>query len=289
VKKGIEKYTKILMPLLIVLILVICAKSLSLDGASEGLAFLFKPDFSKITWPVVLDALGQAAFSLSIGMGTLITYGSYINKKENLPVIALQVSAADTLIAILAGVMIFPAVFAYDIDPAEGFGLVFIVLPNIFAQMAGGHIFSIIFFLLLSIAALTSTVSVLEVVVAYFAEELKMTRKKATIIGSIAISIVGLFATLSFGPLKDAQLLGRTIFGWFNELSANILLPLGAILIVIFVGWSLGKKEVKDEITNSGAIKVRLFKLFMLIVKFIAPIAITFVFLYGLGLLGNKI
>ncbi len=289
VKKGIEKYTKILMPLLIVLILVICVKSLTLDGAREGLEFLFKPDFSKITWPVVLDALGQAAFSLSIGMGTLITYGSYINKKENLPVTALQVSAADTLIAVLAGVMIFPAVFAYNIDPAEGFGLVFIVLPNIFAQMAGGHIFSIIFFLLLTIAALTSTVSVLEVVVAYFSEELNMSRKKATIIGSIAISFVGLFATLSFGPLKNAVFLDRTIFGWFNELSANILLPLGAILIVVFVGWYLGKDIVRDEITNSGTLKVRLFKVFMLIVKFIAPIAIAFVFLYGLGLLGNKI
>ena len=279
VKKGIEKYTKILMPLLIVLILVICVRSLTLDGAREGLEFLFKPDFSKITWPVVLDALGQAAFSLSIGMGTLITYGSYISKKENLPVTALQVSAADTLIAVLAGVMIFPAVFAYNIDPAEGFGLVFIVLPNIFAQMAGGHIFSIIFFLLLAIAALTSTVSV----------ELNMSRKKATIIGSVAISFVGLFATLSFGPLKNAIFLDRTIFGWFNELSANILLPMGAILIVVFVGWYLGKDIVRDEITNAGTLKVKLFKVFMLIVKFIAPIAITFVFLYGLGLLGNKI
>ncbi len=289
VKNGIEKYTKILMPLLIVLIVVICIRSLTLPGAKEGLVFLFKPDFSKITWSVVLDALGQAAFSLSIGMGTLITYGSYIQKKENLPTTALQVSAADTLIAVLAGVMIFPAVFAFDIDPAEGFGLVFIVLPNIFAQMAGGHIFSIIFFVLLAIAALTSTVSVLEVVVAYFSEELKMTRKKATIIGAAAISVVGLFATLSFGPLKDATIFGKTLFGLFNELSANILLPLGAIMIVLFVGWQMGSKIVKDEITNQGALKVRFFKVFMLIVKIIAPIAISMVFLYGLGVLGSKI
>lgn len=289
VKNGIEKYTKILMPLLIVLIIVVCIRSLTLPDAGKGLTFLFKPDFSKITWSVILDALGQAAFSLSIGMGTLITYGSYIKKSENLPVTALQVSAADTLIAILAGVMIFPAVFAFDIDPAEGFGLVFIVLPNIFAQMVGGQIFGIIFFLLLAIAALTSTVSVLEVVVAYFAEELKMTRKKATIIGSIAISVIGVFATLSFGPLKETTILGRTLFGLFNELSANILLPLGAILIVIFVGWHLGKKVVADEISNEGTLKVRFLKLFMIIVKFIAPIAITLVFLYGLGLVGNKI
>lgn len=289
VKKGIEKYTKILMPLLIVLIVVICIRSLTLPGAGEGLTFLFKPDFSKITWSVVLDALGQAAFSLSIGMGTLITYGSYIQKKENLPITALQVSAADTLIAILAGVMIFPAVFAFNIDPAEGFGLVFIVLPNIFAQMAGGHVFSIIFFTLLAIAALTSTVSVLEVVVAYFSEELNMSRRKATIIGAAAISVVGVFATLSFGPLKDTTIFGNTLFGLFNEVSANILLPLGAILIVVFVGWHLGSKVVRDEISNQGSIKVWFFKTFMAIVKIIAPIAITLVFLYGLGLVGSKI
>ena len=289
VKKGIERYTKILMPVLILLIIVICIRSVTLPGAKEGLLFLFKPDFTKITWAVVLDALGQAAFSLSIGMGTLITYGSYIQKKENLPVTALQVTAADTLIAVMAGIMIFPAVFAFNIDPAEGFGLVFIVLPNIFAQMAGGYIFSIIFFTLLAIAALTSTVSVLEVVVAYFSEELKMTRKKATIIGSVAISIVGLFATLSFGPLKNATILNRTIFGWFNELSANILLPLGAICIVVFAGWYLGKKNVMDEISNKGALKARFINVFMIILKFVAPIAITFVFLYGLGLLGSKI
>jgi len=286
VKKGIEKYTKILMPVLLVLIIIMSIRSLTLPGAEGGLNFLFKPDFSKITWPVVLDALGQAAFSLSIGMGTLITYGSYIQKKNNLPGIALQVTAADTIIAILAGVMIFPAVFAFNIDPAEGFGLVFIVLPNIFEQMAGGYFFSILFFVLLAIAALTSTVSVLEVVVAYFSEELNMSRRKATILGSVGISIVGVFATLSFGPLKNFIIFKRTIFGWFDFLSANVLLPLGALLIVLFVGWFLGKDNVRDEITNEGAQKGRLVPLFLLILKFVAPIAIAVVFLYGLGLLG---
>ncbi|MEA1897506.1 MAG: sodium-dependent transporter [Bacteroidota bacterium] len=284
VKKGIEKYAKILMPVLLVLILIISVRSLTLPGARGGIEFLFKPDFSKITWEVVLDALGQAAFSLSIGMGTLITYGSYIKKDINLPVTALQVTAADTFIAVLAGIMIFPAVFAFGIDPAEGFGLVFIVLPNIFEQMAGGYYFSILFFVLLAIAALTSTVSVLEVVVAYFSEELNMSRKKATILSSVGISIVGVFATLSFGPLKNAVLLDKTIFAWFDFLSANVLLPLGAIFIVIFVGWHLGKKQVKDEISNQGELKVKLINVFMIIVKFIAPVAIAAVFLYGLGL-----
>ena len=286
VKRGIEKYTKILMPVLVLLIIIICIRSLTLEGAKDGLVFLFKPDFSKITWEVILDALGQAAFSLSIGMGTMITYGSYIQKNNNLSATALQVTTADTTIAVLAGVMIFPAVFAFNIDPAEGFGLVFIVLPNIFEQMAGGYIFAILFFILLSIAALTSTVSVLEVVVAYFSEELNMSRRRATIIAATAISIVGVFATLSFGPLKNALIFGRTIFEWFDFLSANLLLPLGAIFIVLFVGWYLRKKNVKDEITNHGELKGRLINVFMIIVKFIAPIAITLVFIYGLGLIG---
>ncbi|MEZ5011288.1 MAG: sodium-dependent transporter [Bacteroidales bacterium] len=275
------------MPLLLVLIVIISIRSLTLPGAKEGLVFLFRPDFSKITWSVVLDALGQAAFSLSIGMGTLITYGSYIQKDNNLPVTALQVSAADTMIAILAGIMIFPAVFAFNIDPAEGFGLVFIVLPNIFEQMAGGYFFSILFFILLAIAALTSTVSVLEVVVAYFSEELNMSRRKATIIGSVAISMLGVFATLSFGPLSKFHLLDKTIFGWFDFLSANILLPLGAIFIVLFVGWFLGKKNVVDELSNDGTVKLPLVNIFMWIVKLIAPVAIAMVFIYGLGLIGK--
>jgi NSS family neurotransmitter:Na+ symporter len=264
VKNGIEKYTKILMPLLVVLIIIICIRSLTLEGAHEGLDFLFTPDFSKIKWNVILKALGQAAFSLSIGMGTLITYGSYIQKDNNLPATAFQVSMADTLIAILAGVMIFPAVFAFNINPAEGPGLVFIVLPNIFEQMAGGYFFSILFFLLLAIAALTSTVSVLEVVVAYFSEELNMSRRKATIIAATAISIVGIFATLSFGPLNNALIFGRTIFDWFDYLSAN----------------------VRDELSNKGELRGRFVSTFMIIVKFIAPIAITMAFIYGLGLLG---
>ncbi|GAB4327448.1 MAG: sodium-dependent transporter [Bacteroidales bacterium] len=285
VSSGIEKWSKILMPLLLVLILIMTVRSLTLEGASGGLKFLFKPDFSKITWPVILDALGQAAFSLSIGMGTLITYGSYVQKQDNLPSIAFQVSFTDTLIAILAGVMIFPAVFAFNIDPAEGFGLVFIVLPNIFAQMPGGYFFGILFFVLLAIAALTSTVSVLEVVVAYFSEELNMTRKRATVLGALSISVVGVFATLSFGPLSDVLIFGKTFFGWFDYLSANVLLPIGALLIVVFVGWFYGKKNLKDELTSSGSYRVALFPVFLWIVRLVAPLAIAIVFLYGINVL----
>lgn len=285
VQKGIEKYAKILMPLLVALIVIMCIRSVTLPGAKEGLAFLFNPDFSKITWSVVFDALGQAAFSLSIGMGALITYGSYIKKDNNLTVTAFQVSIADTMIAILAGVMIFPAVFAFHIDPTAGFGLVFIVLPNIFEQMTGGYIFSIIFFILLAVAALTSTISVLEVVVAYFVEELNLKRKKATILAASSISFIGIFCTLSFGSLSEFKILGLTIFGLFDEVSANYLLPIGAFLIVIFLGWVLGKDIIKDEISNQGTLKTRFLGLYMFIIKFIAPIAIALVFLYSIGLL----
>lgn len=285
VNKGIERYSKILMPVLFLLIIVISIRSLTLSGAGEGLKFLFKPDFSKITWKVLLAALGQAAFSLSIGMGTLITYGSYIRKNINLPRTVLQVTAADTFIAILAGIMIFPAVFAFNIDPAEGTGLVFIVLPKIFGQMPGGYFFAILFFILLGIAALTSTVSMLEVVVAYFSEELNLSRKKASIISSMAIFFVGIFATLSFGPLREFQIFNKSIFGWLDYISISILLPLGAILIVLFVGWYLGKKNVIDELSNGGILKLKMIGIFMFIMKFLAPIAIAAVFIYGLGLI----
>ncbi|MFC2152111.1 sodium-dependent transporter [Bacteroidota bacterium] len=285
IKDGIEKYTKILMPLLFVLIIVMCIRAVTLPGAAKGLEFLFKPDFSKITWGVVLEALGQAAFSLSIGMGALITYGSYIRKDNNLSTTAIQVSITDTLMAILAGVMIFPAVFAFGLKPDEGFGLVFIVLPNIFEQMAGGYIFSIIFFILLAVAALTSTISVLEVVVAYFVEELKIPRKKATLIGSVSISVLGILCTLSFGKLGSLQLFNKTIFGIFDYLTANILLPVGAFLIVIFLGWFLGKKVIENELSNEGSLKNRLLGLFVFIIKFIAPVAIALVFLNSTGIL----
>jgi neurotransmitter:Na+ symporter, NSS family len=282
VKDGIEKYTKILMPILFVLIVVMAIWSLTLDGASEGLRFFFNPDFSKLTWSSVLVALGQAAFSLSIGMGTLITYGSYVKKETNLTATAFQISISDTFFAVLAGVMIFPAVFAYNIDPAAGPGLVFVVLPNIFAQMPGGFIFGILFFILLSIAALTSTVSVLEVPVAYFVEELKMKRSRATVLGTVSIAFLGVFATLSFGVLSDITLLGKSIFDWFDYLSANILLPLGAILIVIFVGWYLGGSVFKDEISSEGRFKVKVGTLLVFVLKYLAPIAITMVFIYGI-------
>ncbi|MFO8129400.1 MAG: sodium-dependent transporter [Bacteroidales bacterium] len=286
VRNGIEKYAKILMPLLLVLIIIICIRSVTLPGAVDGLNFLFRPDFSKITPKIILEALGQAFFSLSIGMGTLITYGSYIGKKDNLNNTAISVTAADTFIAILAGIAIFPAVFAFNINPAEGESLVFITLPNIFQQMPGGYFWGLLFFLLLVIAALTSTISVLEVVVAFFSEELNINRKTATIIAAIAITILGVCCTLSQGPLQNPLIGDKELFGVLEWTSANLLLPLGGFFIVIFVGWFLGKNNVRDEVSNSGKYRVRFFSFFMVIVRILAPVAIALVFLYQLGILG---
>lgn len=286
IRNGIEKYTKILMPLLLVIIIILGIRSITLPGAGEGLLFLFKSDFSKITGTVILEALGQSFFSLSIGMGTLITYGSYIGKKERLGNTALSVSAADTLIAILAGIAIFPAVFAFGIAPEAGAGLVFITLPLIFEQMTGGYFFALIFFLLLSIAALTSTISVLEVVTAYLAEELNLGRKKATLLAASSIAVLGVACTMSQGPWSAISVGNKNLFDLLEMISANIMLPLGGLLIVIFVGWYLSKEKVFDELSNEGKLKAGFRYLYLFIVRFLAPVAIAFVFLHGLGFFG---
>ncbi len=282
IKKGIEKYTKLLMPLLLLLIIMLCIRSLTLEGGKEGLAFLFKPDFSKVNATTILYALGQAFFSLSLGMGALITYSSYFGKKENLATTAVQVALSDTLIAVLAGVMIFPAVFAFGIEPSSGPSLVFITLPGIFQQMPGGDFFGALFFILLAVAALTSTISLLEVVVAFFSEELGITRKKATLIATIAISALGVFASLSFGPLKEFTVFNKSIFDILDYTASNILLPLGGLLIVVFVGWFAGRKISRQELSNDGTIKTSYFPLFNFIVKFIAPVAIAAIFIYSI-------
>ncbi len=273
VGKGIEKYSKMLMPLLFVIIVLLGIRSVTLPGAKEGLLFLFKPDFSVISAKVVLEALGQAFFSLSIGMGVMATYGSYIQKGESLGKTAIYVSMADTLIAILAGVAIFPAVFAFGIEPNSGPGLVFETLPNIFSQMVGGYFFAVIFFVLLVIAALTSAISLLEVVVAYFTEELKMKRERATWV-----------ATFSITGLAVLCAKYEEIFTFFDKTSSNLLLPVGGFLIVLFTGWFMKRNDLKEELEADGRIAFY-FRLFILVIKFIAPIAIAFVFLNQLGLL----
>lgn len=285
IKKGIEKYTKILMPVLVLILIGLCVKSVSLEGAKAGLDFLFKPDFSKLTGDGVLSALGHAFFTLSLGMGTLITYGSYINNENNLVRTAINVTVADTIIAILAGIAIFPAVFAFNIAPTEGPGLIFVTLPNVFHQMPGGFIFSILFFILLTVAALTSSISILEVVVAYFKEEFNLGRKIATVIATILISVLGILCSLSMGVFSPYKLMGLNFFDLMDWISANLLLPVGGLFISIFMGWIYGRKKVKEEVAKGGKLSGVLLTVFMFLVKFIAPIAIAIVLLNKVGLL----
>lgn len=274
VKDGIEKYTKILMPALFVILIILAVKSLTLNNSSEGLKFLFKPDFSKIDGKVILNALGQAFFSLSVGMGCLITYGSYIDDKDNLTTTTLSVTLTDTLVAILAGIIIFPAAFSFGVQPEAGFGLAFNTLPMIFDQMIGGYFFCIIFFVLLAIAALTSTISSLEVIVAFISEELKIKRSIAAIIGAASAAAIGIFATLSLRDGSVFTISEKPLFNTMDFLTANILIPIGALLIVIFLGWKMKKDIFYNEITNHGSLKIGIKNAMFFVIKYLAPIVI---------------
>ena len=282
VQNGIERYAKILMPVLLVILVILGVRSATLPGAKDGLVFLFKPDFSKITGKVLISALGQGFFSLSLGMGALITYGSYIKKDDNLTSTAFSVVLSDTLIALLAGIVIFPAAFSFGINPQAGMGLVFNTIPMIFNQMMGGYWFCIIFFVLLAIAALTSTISLLEVVVAYLSEELHIKRQWATVLACVATMLIGSFASLSLKSNTSLAFGGRTVFDWMDFISSNILLPLGGVLIVLFVGWRLGKSHFFDEVTNSGKLKSPLKRIILFIIRYLAPLAIIVIFISGL-------
>lgn len=285
VKEGIERASKVMMPMLFLILIALCVRSITLPGASEGLTFLFNPDFSKIDSSVVLSAMGQAFFSLSIGMGCLITYASYFGKQTNLQTTALQVTILDTLVAVLAGVMIFPAVFSFGIEPTTGPELVFITLPNVFEQLPFGNIWSFVFFVLLALAALTSTISLHEVSTAYVHEEYHISRKKAAVIVSIGVTIVGILCSLSMGVLSSYTLFGLNFFNLLDFVTAKIMLPLGGMMICIFTAKRVDKLLLKEEVTNHGTIRFYFFSTYVFFVKYIAPIAIGLIFLNELGLL----
>jgi NSS family neurotransmitter:Na+ symporter len=283
VQKGIEKVSKILMPILFILLILMSVRSLTLGaGAKEGLAFLFNPDFSKLTGSSILAALGQSFFSLSIGMGAMVTYGSYIRKEDKLFNTSLWIAGCDSLVAILAGIVIFPAVFAFGMNPASGPELVYIVLPNVFNSMPAGTLFAVIFFVLLGIAALTSTISLLEILVAFGVEEFHWKRGVASFFSTLLVFLIGAFCNLSFGPLKDATLFGKTIFDLFDLITASYLMPIGALLMTIFLGWFFPKVEVKDELSNGGTLKVKAFELYYFVLRFIAPLALGVIIISGI-------
>lgn len=282
VQKGIEKVSKILMPVLFILLLLMCVRSLTLPSAKEGLSFLFHPDFSKLTGAGILGALGQSFFSLSLGMGAMVTYGSYIRKEDSLFKTSVWISVCDLLVAILAGVVIFPAVFSFGMDPAGGPQLVYVVLPNVFNSMPMGAVFAAIFFVLLGIAALTSTISLQEIVVAFMVEELHWNRRKSSIISMLVIFFIGMFCALSFGPLSNVKLFDRTIFDLFDLITASYLMPISTLAMTIFLGWFYPKVEVKDEITNGGTLKGKFFELYYFILRYVAPLALIVIIISGI-------
>lgn len=297
IEHGIERWAKVLMPVLLVLMFIVIIRSVTLPGAGAGLEFYLNPDFSKVTGEVILAALGQAFFSLSLGMGAMITYGSYLPKKENILAAGGYVAVFDTGIAILAGFMIFPAVFAFGHDPTEGPALIFVVLPAVFDAMPAGILMSVIFFLLLSIAALTSTVSLLEVVVAYFVDEKNWPRKRSVwIVGSITF-LIGLPAALSAGAVErlsnmswlvgEDGFLGQTDFlSIMDAIWGNISLAFGALLISIFVGWVWGPERAGAEIREGSNFSATGQKIWAFFLKYVCPIFIFIVLLNALAIIG---
>lgn len=285
VKNGIERSAKILMPLLSVCLLLLAIRSVTLPNASIGLSYLFEPDFSKIDSAALLSAMGQAFFSLSIGMGCLITYSSYFGKDTNMQETAFQVNIISILVAILAGVMVFPAAFSFGIQPTAGAELVFITLPNVFAQLPWGNLWAFVFYCLLAVAALTSVISLHEVVTLYLHEEHHITRKRAAYYVSISVLILACISSLSLGVLKEYTLFGLTFFDFLDYITAKIMLPVGGMMICIFVGFRIEKKILKEELTNKGTIPFYFFNSYAFFIKYLAPIAIGLILLYEIGLI----
>ena len=290
IRNGIEKASKIMMPTLFILLLVIVVSSCLLPGAEKGIDFLFKPDFSKLTSDVFLGALGQSFYSLSIAMGCICTYASYYTRQTNLVNTAGQICIIDTMVAILAGLMIFPAAFSVGVSPDSGPSLIFITLPNVFDKaFAGmpivGFIISLAFYILLSMAALTSLISLHEVSTAFFQEELHISRKKGATIVTLACIAIGFFCSMSIGKWHFLSIGGKDLFDLFDFVTGQIFLPIGGFLTCLFIGWYVPKKLVKDEFTNWGTLSGKLFNVYYFLVRVVCPLCILGIFLHQFGVI----
>ncbi|PIE86034.1 MAG: sodium-dependent transporter [Bacteroidia bacterium] len=290
IQKGIERGSKIMMPVLFILLLALMVRGLTLKGASKGLEFFFSPDWSKINGQVILLALGQAFFTMSIGMGAMLTYGSYMSEKDNILSSSLQILILDTAISIIAGVAIFTAVFANGQDPAEGPGLIFHIIPVVFSSMPGGYFFSILFFILLTIAAITSAISLLEVITSYLVDEKQWNRKKAVVLCSVITFFLAIPSALSYTPIFNDKLIGdKNFFDIIDFVSSNIFLPLGGLLTAIFVAWFWGfdkalleMKKGAEDIFENHFYLIKLWKIFL---RYFAPVLILVVLLHSMGIL----
>ena len=285
VTKGIERVSNILMPLLFVILLVFCVHSFMLPGFGEGMRFLFYPDFSKIDSSTLLGALGQAFFSLSLGMGCMITYSSYFTDKTRLGQTAMTTMALDSAVAVMSGVIIFPAVFSYGFSPSAGPTLVFEVLPNIFYRMAAGGVWSTLFFLLLFVASLTSTISITEIFTSVLTDQYKFSRKKATMTACGIGIVVSILCALSLGPCRSLAIGGTPLFDVLDYVASNILMPLGGMLCSIFVGWVIDRRYIREQLTDNGAYPCRWLRPLVFFLRWVCPVAILLIFLDSSGLI----
>lgn len=290
VEKGIERASKLLMPLLLILLLILVVASCMLPGAGKGIEFLLKPDFSKVSSGVFLEALGQAFFSLSLGTACLCTYASYFKRDTNLLRSATQIALLDSTIAILAGLMIFPAAFSVGVQPDSGPSLIFITLPNVFreafsAMPVVGYVISILFYALLVFAALTSTISMHEIGTAFFHEELRLPRQRAAWILTLVCSVIAVFCSLSVGAYSNLQVFGMSLLDFCDFLTAQLMLPAGAFLTSILMGWFANRQLVKDEFTNGGTLRETFFKAWFFSIRYIVPLCIVLIFLHQFGVL----
>ncbi len=290
IRGGIERASKMMMPTLFVLLIIIVVASCLLPGAGKGINFLFKPDFSKVDSSVFLGALGQSFYSLSIGMGCICTYASYFSRQTNLLRSAVEISLVDTFIAVLAGLMIFPAAFSVGVQPDSGPSLIFITLPNMFQQAftsvpVVGYIVSLLFYTLLSLAAITSLISLHEVNTAFFTEEFKTSRKWGSTLVTVICIVFGIFCSLSLGKTEWLHIAGKSLFDWFDFISGQLLLPIGGLLTCLLLGWYVPRQIVRDEFTNWGTLRGRLFHVYLFAVRFICPIAIVVIFLDQLNVI----
>ena len=284
VQKGIEGVSKVLMPLLLVILLVLCVRSLTLPGAGQGLSYLFKPDFSKLTSEGILAALGQALFTLSVGMGVMIIYGSYIPLDDNLLRTSIWITASDTFIAILAGVAIFPAVFSCGLEPAGGPGLTFCVLPNVFNSFGTtmGTVFAVLFFALLVIAALTSTISLFEALIAWFSETFDVRRRNATLVFTAQIVAMATVVALGNSLFANFKILDLSLFDFIDRLNTIYLPPLCALGTMVFLGWVMPNDDIRDELSNHGTLRIGYYPVFSFIVRWVAPVALLVVLVFGI-------
>jgi NSS family neurotransmitter:Na+ symporter len=286
VNKGIESATKKLMPVLLLLLVLVGIRSLTLPGAGQGLAFLFQPDFSKLTAASFLIAMGLAFFKLSVGMGTMITYGSYFRDDQNIPVTAVRVAFSDLAVSLLAGIAIFPAVFAFGYKPDVGASLLFLTIPSVFASMTFGSFFVVIFFILTAIASIGAQISLVEVPVAFLEEKFQFSRQKAAISTIVGIALVGSLAALSNSTLASVRFSGMTFFDLFDYTTSNILLPLGGLFIAIFFSWVWGYQKLEDALSNHGELaNQKIIKVLYGTLLVVTPILVTIVMLNGLKII----